>query len=232
MKSLSVLSLFMIISVAAAADMISVDEFKRLGRAERLKAIEGAPPEQREELGRINVHLKLLSMYGGEEGVRRKREELVTAARGFSSLELLFATQVNYLESYELGEERIYQKGGVTGDKLTAAMLELENKVETLVKREKFTVHSLAFSLAPSPEALEFETKVEALNKRLDRELNQIVSVPGRYVTKSQLMAVDEQVDRVFGELKALPKLSADEVQREFDAYPEEKILREVHLSN
>jgi len=224
MKYPTLLFPLIIICGSIAAYSISVEDFKKLGYSARVEAIDNAAAEQKDELKRIHVHLQLVAKLGGEEEVRRQKETLVTADRGFPAIENLFATQVNYWENYVVGVESVYRKAGAIDKELTVVMNDLGKKVDDLVKRRVITVHSLAFNLAPSPEAQNFERKVENLGRQLEEKFAQTVSVPRSYVTKDQLKAVDEQVDRVFAELKELPKLGPAEVQREYDAYPEEKV--------
>jgi hypothetical protein len=121
-------------------------------------------------------------------------------------------------------------KAGMKLEKQTEAQEELGKMVDNMQKRAGITVHALALNMAPSVGALRLEKTVEELNTNLSAKLAEIISVPGGHVTKEQLTAVDKGGDQIFEELKTLPKLSREEVQKEYDDYPEENVLRRTHL--
>jgi hypothetical protein len=74
MKISYVLLLFFTLCFAKATEKISIDEFKKIrSSSDRREVIEKAPPEQRAELRKIDVHLMLISIYG-EEGLREKKK--------------------------------------------------------------------------------------------------------------------------------------------------------------
>jgi hypothetical protein len=207
-----------------AGDLISIDDFKKVKDPDkREELIQKAPPEQREALKKIHLHMYLLDYFGGEAGLKREKESYVAKARGFERLESLFDQQGNMWEEYIGAVDTANEKAGMTHDKMADAERELRIE-EASIKSRLAAVHSLLFNLAASPAALELDKKAGDLDEKIEKRLVSDGTTPNSPITKSERLEYDKQLDQTFEELKKLPALPPEQVQKEYNEFPEEKI--------
>jgi hypothetical protein len=204
----------------AMADPISIEEFKKLQtEGERLGAMDRAPAEQKQALMKIHVHMSLVKQYGEKE-FRLLKEWAVAQKRGLLAMESIYFTQNSYWSSYINGLYDTYEKAGLTTEEQQKKIGVDADAYNAVVERGP-VLHALAFKIAASPQALELEKKVDALNKKWKEGLELILSTPGHFVTKEEMQNVDKQMDEVFQEMKRLPTLSPGDLQKEYDDFPE-----------
>jgi len=210
---------------AWAADTVSIEEFKKLNQAERDKVLQQAPPEQREELKKIERHMSLVREHGGEAGLKAAKETYVLNARGVGYFEALFHVQAQVWASYVSGVLAANEKAGLRREKQALVEGKLVAEQEKIQKRLP-VVHALVFNMAGSPQALELEKKAEKIvNIWLKRiSLDGVTRCPA--ITRKERMEMDKQADQIFEEIKKMPKLTPAQAQKEYDAFPEEKIHR------
>ena len=67
-------------------------------------------------------------------------------------------------------------------------------------------------NLAPTPEALSFEAKAKTLSMDLE---NSFQADSKRRITVEDVKSLDASVQQIFNQLKKLPKLSPEQVQKE-----------------
>ncbi len=192
-------------------------------RDEQLKAYDQASSEDKPEMKKVLLHGYLLFKFGGEDGLKREREIKRINARGLIYLDLFYQRQSDLWNSYIINTYRVNQKAGITKNKLEEIHDHLEEMYDPIDKRYP-TIHQLIFKLAPSPEALELAKKAEMLTKQIDKEyLDQSPTV--KLITKEQLAEVDKEATQIYEELKKLPSLTPEQVQKEYDAIPDDKVL-------
>jgi hypothetical protein len=208
----------------AGADPISIGEFKKITNAdERRKLIDQAPSGQKEELERIDLHLALLARWGGEAGFKTHKEACIARARGFVCLVPIFDAYVNIRSSYMAGVLITDEKAGMKLEQLQEVEKKLTEENRS-VEKWVSTVDSLVFNLAVSPEALELEKRAEKMIEKLSSRTITDGSTPFRLITKEERMEVDRQMKQIYEEIKKLPKLTPEQAQREYDAFPDEKV--------
>jgi hypothetical protein len=218
-----VLLILLILPNAWAGDSISIDDFKKIkDPVEREKFIDQAPPEQRDELKKIDRHLRLVSSLGGEAALKVVKEKAVERARGLVMLENVFATQTELWDGYMGDFLNANYKSIATHGQSSAEWNELKQERSLIGNRLFNVVHPLVFNLAPSPQALALEKKAESLNQYMWDNFPPSDST--KHITKEQLTEVDKQMDQIFEEMQKLPKLTPEQAQKEYDEFPEEKI--------
>jgi len=207
---------------------ISVEDFKKISSAdERRTLIEQAPPEQKEELERIHLHMALLESYGSEAALRAEKERYAAEARGLTSMEGLFHVRLALWEQYMGG---VVTESTKTGKPLDQRMVEELSSGEKAAQQRLSVVHSLVSEIAGSPAALDLEKRIEKLGKSLYDQFELAgwngVAPMKPFVTKAQLQEIDKQIDQIFEEMKKLPKLTQEQAQKEAEEFPESKMHR------
>jgi hypothetical protein len=219
----SLILIFLNALPALAGNPVSVDQFKNAELSERRKMLEQAPPEQKEDLKKLDTHLTLVDILGGEERLQHEKENDAARARGFGSLQSLFLVQTQYWSDYITGVSVANEKAGMPREAREAAETKLRKGWDALVERQS-TVHSLVFNLAVSPKALELARRVGDISENLVVSLRLFPSA-GRYVTKQQIVKLDEEADQVYSELKKLPSLTPEQSRKELDSVSENTLL-------
>jgi hypothetical protein len=134
----TILLVLLILPRTWGADQVFIDEFKKISNGdERLKMIDQAPPEQRDELKKIDLHLRLLDRCEGEAGLKAARESQVAGARGVGCLQLIFGIQMQIWDSYIGGALIAAEKAGMTP-------AQQADVVKVLTEEKEHAVGSLA----------------------------------------------------------------------------------------
>lgn len=204
--------------------MVSINQFKTITDADqRRKIINQAPPEQRDELNNIDLHMRMAASVGGEAGFKAVKESSVAKARGFTDLEEIFSIQTQVWNDYMAGVYDSDHMSTMTHDKMSEAERKREHELATLCNRLT-TVHSLVFKLAPTSQSFDLEKKAEKCDEYLHQNFSPYNSARKQRVTKQEKLEVDKQIDEIYKELQALPKLTPEQAQKEYDAFPDEKV--------
>jgi hypothetical protein len=219
-----ILLVFLSLPHTWGADTVSIDQFKTIADADqRRKIIDQAPPEQRGELNKIDLHMRMAASVGGEAGFKAVKEISVAKARGFADLEEIFSIQTQIWDDYMAGVYDADQKSGVTHNQLVEAAKKGAADQAAMDNRLSI-VHSLVFNLAPSPQAFELEKKAEKLDQYFHQNFSPYNSARKERVTKKEWFAVENQINGIYAELQALPKLTPEQAQKEYDSFPDEKV--------
>jgi hypothetical protein len=221
----SFLIIILILTPARADNFISVAQFQRItDPVERQKAIDQASPEQRDQLKQIDRHLRLLAGLGGEVGLKTVKERSVERSRGLLILENVFRTQTQIWDNYASGLYEEMQKSPAKKDHLLEEQNDTEKERMIINNRYFNLVHPLVFRLALSPQALDLEKTAEKLNDDMYKRLVVNGSTAKQAVTKQELSAFDTRVDEIYAQLEALPKLTPEQAQKEYDDFPEQDV--------
>ena len=220
------LPILVVLLQCSRASAISVEEFKKMDLEEQDRAIAGAPPGQKEELIKVRRHLDLLQHFGTEAAVKAKRESTASMIRGVFPIEVVFSEQSDLWQLYRyMAAAEASGKNGISSHDHEKKILAIENKLQTLNDR-RLAIHSLVFNLAASPKALELAKKARnSVNGWLEETHTNGTDQQPPSVSAEQLVKVDEEADQILAELKTLPSLSAAEVQKEYEATTEDKLL-------
>ncbi len=203
---------------------VTIEQFKKMTWDEQLKAYEQASSEDKPEMKKILLHGYLLFKFGGEDGLKMKKENKSIEARGLIYLDLFYGTQLTLWECYITSTYTANEKAGMAKTKQKELYDHLEGMYDPIEKRYP-VIHQLIFKLAPSPEALALAKKAEMLDKQIDKVYNFNQPTPIKPITKGQLAEVDKQADQIYEELKKLPSLTPEQIQKEYDAIPDDKVL-------
>jgi hypothetical protein len=219
---LTVLFCLLPLATNRGTEPISLDQFKTITDSQiRLKIISEAPLDQRKQLLVIDQHLRLLGRFQDEAGIINIRKMLAVRTRGFHGLASLVPIQTQVWDLY-IGATFLRNKAaGMKGNELIAANAALEQQKNKVAGREG-EYRELLYNLAPSPAVLELNAKAEALfDKWQDRVLT---SARHPLITEAERTDFDKAVDEIMEKLRTLPKLSPEQVQKEFDAATEDQI--------
>jgi len=204
--------------------MVSIDQFKTITDADqRRKIIDQAPPEQRDELNKIDFHMRMVASVGGEAGFKAVKESSIAKARGFTDLEDVFTTQTQIWDDYMAGVDDANRKSGMTHKQTQEAWTKMQVE-RNVINNRLSAVHSLVASLAPSLQAFELEKKAERVNQDMRNRFGPEGSSPKKRVTKEERQDFDKRMDEIYTELKAMPRLPPEQAQKEYDAFPDEKV--------
>ena len=219
----SLLILFLLLPTWGA-DSISIENFKKLNPTERDEALQKAPPEQKEELKRIHIHLSLLERWGGEAEFKTEKESWISGSRGLGAFEGIFDMYSRISDIYVSTAWEALEKSGISSGQRLAAEKKLDAGRQAIRNRLP-VVHALVYKMKASPEALALNKKAEQLCMELS-EKYKVGTSPHHTITKDDVTVVGRQADRFFEEMKKLPTMSPEELQKEYDAFPDEKMLR------
>jgi hypothetical protein len=219
----AILLLLLILPHSRGSDTLSIEDFNKMNPTDREKAIEQAVPEQRDKLRKLDLHIKLLVHWRGEDGLKIAKETQAAKVRGLGDLTTLFKGQTQVWDDYV---------GGVLWANMQAGMSrEAQIAVEDRMSAEKNAirarlpmVHSLIFNMAASPEALELDKRAAKLAKQLWTRMSSEHKVPFHAITREEVMDVDLQVDQILEEMKKLPQLKREQAQREVDVITDDKV--------
>jgi hypothetical protein len=217
----AILTVMLNLATGNGADLVSIEKFKTIhGEGERLGVIATAPPEQRPQLLKIHAHLTLLEHWGERE-LKYSKEKAVAQISGFVDMENIIHARDRLWDLYLEQVRHATEKAGVTSkerDKIFSEVAERYNAP----KYDLPIVHALALNIAPSSEALKLEGTIEALDKEWKHEFDTILADSNKKVTDEELRKIDRQLDEIFEKVKTLPTLSPEEVQKEYNEFPEE----------
>ena len=206
------------------ADPISIEEFKKMSPMEQTQAISQAPADQKRVLLKIKIHQDLVDRYRGEDGLRREIESDVAATRGLAYIEGLFGIYAQIWNQYLGDVWMANQKAGMTQEQIEAVEEKVRKEQDDAVVKRLPIVHSLAFHMAASPKALEFEKRAEQLSNDLVKEYLSDMSMSRPPIARGELMKLKKQMDQIFEEIKQLPALLPGQAEKEYNEFPEEKI--------
>ena len=225
MKTLyTVFAFYFILFSAQGASPISVEDFKNISDGnERARLIDAAPPEQREELRKIHEHLQLLTMFGGEAGVKALKEITAAKVRGFTEMIDVFDTQTQLWDEYMADVRAANRKAGMTQEKLIESEKKLHQDRAAVDNRLPI-VEALVIRLAPTPEAMALEKKAEVMNRYMQDTYPPGGPMEKRHITKEQLSKVNRDMDEIFAKLQELPKLTSEQAQKEYEAITDDKV--------
>jgi hypothetical protein len=68
------------------------------------------------------------------------------------------------------------------------------------------------------------EKKAEKLDQYFHQNFSPYNSARKERVTKKEWFAVENQINGIYAELQALPKLTPEQAQKEYDSFPDEKV--------
>jgi len=218
------------LSQASAVDSISIDDFKKIpNEAERTRLINQASPEEKKKLMKVERHLRLLGLYGGEAGLKFEKESQTSKARGLGSLEDVFQQQRMIWETYVGNVSTAKESTGMTPEKIADIEKHLMEEKQVIDKRLP-VVHSLVFNTAASSQALELEKRAEKLSA-LGTSLSTQTILSGNAtitvshpITRAERREFDKQANQIFEEMQKLPMLPPGEAQKEYNEFPEEKM--------
>jgi hypothetical protein len=222
-----VLSIVVLVSRGYAAGTISIDDFKKItNEDQRRLIIDQAPPNEKAELQAIDLHLGLLAGWGGDSGLRNHKETCIIKARGLIALEAVFGEYNNFWGGYA--------SAMISADKRPGMKPEQQKKiVKKWVKEELLAVgnrikdiHSLVYHLAPTPAALELCNRAGALADQLAKRDTWDGSAPYQPITTEERKGIDEKIDQILDELHRLPKLTPEQLQKEYDAFTDLDIVK------
>jgi hypothetical protein len=220
----NMLLLVLAVPAISASEPVSIDDFKKIGSPDkRREIIDRAPPEQKEELKKIDTHLDLVTRWGSEAGAKAARESEVAGARGLGSLETVFAAQVDIWEGFIAEVAAANERAGLRPERIAERERQLEGEEEVFRKRLP-AIQSLIFHLAASPAALELEKRAEKLAKEMRGRLSSDGKTPYHPITLKERKEFDGQIVQIYEEIKKLPQLTPEQAQKEFDAFPENKV--------
>ena len=209
---------------ALAAEPISIDEFKKLSITGQLREIDRAAPERRAELRKIHTHAALLVKYG-EEGLKREKERAVGGGRDHVGITRLFLAASegwnDYLLRVILANEK--KRSGAT-QKDQKMMDEEEDAIQKkydAAQARYGLACTLVYLTASTPEVIARAMSAEKMSAQyLGDDWK-----PVRVFSEKELDDLDKITEELLAELKKLPRLPQEQLQREIDAYPEEYIL-------
>ena len=212
-KIISTLGLSFFLFAHCEAESVSIEAFGKItDRFEREQIMERAPSEQKEELQKIDIHLRVLARHGGEAGLKEAKENLIIEKRGLRWLQDAFDVQISAWDTYMYEVMTASEKAGMTRQQLVQTERGLREGQDALRKRMS-VIHSLVFNIAPSPQALLLEKQVEAfgLNLHIQR-----TSPPGNVVplTKEEIAKIDQRMDQFLDAMKILPKQVLSKTRR------------------
>lgn len=204
---------------------VSIEKFEKItDESERAKLIDQAPTGQKEELQKIDsLHQGLLLRWGGEAGLRAAKESLAVHERGLQRLENLFNLQINVWGSYIGGVLAANENAGIAIGQQTVAVKKATEEEDAIEKRLPI-IHTLIFNLAASPQALELNKRAGQFGQELSRRLMTDGTVPCRPITNDERMEVNRRMDQIYGKMQKLPRLTAEQAQKECDAITDDKV--------
>ncbi len=206
---------------------VPVETFDKLDEKGRQKVIDQAPPSQKEEFKKIDWHLHLVRYWGGEEALKTAKESNVARARGLGWIEGPVVNLKQLWQSYEGDKIAGGATKGLKGKALVDAEQSLADvqmtKMKALDARQKL-VHSLVFHLAPTPQAFALNEQAEKLCQAISKRV-MLQGVPTRQnITDQERATFERLVDEFLSALQKLTTLPDVVVQREYEAFPEDKI--------
>jgi hypothetical protein len=210
------------------ADFISLDDFKTKSIPERQKLIEQAPPEMKQKLIGMDNQLQMIAQYGGEEGWREHQEDRAIENRGLGAVKLFFVWRDSlnrHAVRVGLTPELIAE---MSPQKQAVLEKQFREQDEALDRRYFHVIHPLLVGLAPSSQALQLARNADSVNKKWERELQLLDTVPPSKpaMTKRELDEINKVADEVLEKLKSLPQITPTQVEDEINALPEESSHR------
>jgi hypothetical protein len=178
----------------------------------------GKASEKKEELTSSDRHILIAGKWGGEERWKAHQERRMIEARGLGAFMGFF--EIHYRLTLH-GEILKGHRNSL--DEQRAADMAIENKQDHLLKRIS-AVQSMLVKTAPSPEALELEKSVENLIKSLGEEFPNFQIETA--ITKSRVTQLDQTANQFFEQIKKLPILTPEQIQKEFKDLQEEPLQR------
>jgi hypothetical protein len=189
---------------------------------EQAKAYDQASPDIKPKLKKILLHSILVRNFGGEEGLKMEKERQVIDKKGLIYLEVFYEIQDNLWQGY-LGTMILATRtSGMTPDK-QAVLLKPLNEEADAIEASCGSVRQLLLAAAVSPEALKLAEHAETRVDELKKQYNLGQSGP-RVPTKDQLADLDKEADQLLDQIKKLPVLTPEEVQKEYDDFPDEDV--------
>ena len=216
--------IFLFVQTAVAAP-VSLEQFKQLDADARRQALAEAAPEQKTELEKIDLHLKVLQHYGSEQAVREEKGREVAIDRGFAGLDSVVGEYNNLWSFYVLGVVHANERMGMEADRRAAIEQRLLDEEAIHVNRFK-DIYALVAGLAVSPQSSALEAKAKVLRTQFRQRYGAEGGPQSRPVTLEELTLAEKQIDQMLIELKGLPKLAPEQVQREIDGFPERRLAR------
>lgn len=224
---ISVLLTILISSHVLVGDTVSIESFKQItDPLERGKLIDQAPPEQKQELEQINLHLALVAKWGGEAGFRTHKETCIAHARGVGALEAVFGEYNNFWNAYVGSMIQAREGPGMKPEQRREIEDELMKEEDSAVGRQVRAIHSLVYQLAPTPAALELSKRAGALGNQLEKRSTWDGSAPYQPITTEERRGVDREMDQIFDQIGRLPKLTPDQLQKEYNAFTDLDIVK------
>jgi len=221
--TLFIFLLCIVVCSTGEADPINLEAFKKKSLKEQARDIAKAPPEQQAELVTIHEHSARLDSWGGEAGLRRVIESYVCQDRGVGSLETIFNIQLQLWEDYYSATDMAYRKVGEITDDAMNVLKKMDGERQALI-RQRDSAHVLAFHMAASPEALKLAKKAEILEQELIDKYGLSGTPAPESINKTAMREVEKQIEEIYAKMKTLPTLPLEELRKEYDAVPEERV--------
>ena len=191
----------------------------------RMEIIERAPPEQKEELQKIDIHPRNLAVHRGEAGLKETKENMVIESRG---LQDAFAVQTGAWDDYIAAKVFKGVNAGFTHEQLAKIEELLRGEQDPYTKRLP-ELHALVLSLAPSPQALALAKQAQSFAGDLDETYSHRSDL-NKLPTKAKLLKIDPKLDRLFEKLKKLLRVAPEQTKKDCDAVTDLQIFQDDGL--
>lgn len=210
---------------ATATTPISLDDFKNIGSEyERDKVISAAPEAQKEALRKISRHLRSVARSGGEAAYKLDRERTASAYRGLLDIERIFLEYPQIVGAYEGPIEKGFEKAGTSKEDHEAFLRQSNERYDENLRRID-VVHRLVLNAAPSEAALALNREAKVLLHEMDSRIGELGDDPTKTISLKEKLGYDARMEDIYNRVQHLPKLPADQVQREVDAIQDDMIL-------
>jgi hypothetical protein len=219
-----VCALILLLSRTARADSISVEAFSKISDvSEREELIEQAPPQERDELKKVDLHLKLLTRWHGEEGLQIAKQTAAVRKRGLGDLTALFNVK-SQAWGYYMAEILNAEKDSTTPENQSVAQAKakISSEYDAIVKRLP-NIQALIFSLAASPEALALDQKAAKAIGEWYKSVIWENGSPSQPITREGLMKFDAEIDEILAEMEKFSKLTPEQVREQVNSFPDEQ---------
>jgi hypothetical protein len=218
----------LIANVAVAADPISVDQFKKMTLSEQEKALRQASTNMKPLLQPIYLHSFLLFYCQGEDGLKRQKEERIIEDKGLAFVESRYDSELSLWEQYLGAIIRVNRRSGMSLEKEAAEEKPLRERESQLLDRCHL-VHQLLLKVATSPAASALGEKSKIREIEIRERYHPASGNPDNPITEQQFTGVSKELDQLLEEIKALPSLTDEQAKKEYDNFPEDKVIIRGH---
>lgn len=224
--------IILIITTAAiyvqGAESITPEQFSKMNFSDQTIILEKASPEMKESLKKIYDHQMRIINFGSDDEIMIARENLSIEARGLSCIVAAFSEHVTLFERYYSGVINSMKNDKEKLQKGIALEKEINYKERDLLNRFKL-IHTLIFNTASTESTLIIERKAAFLNETIFKNLKYDSFNSKIEMTPEEFNEIDKKINILFEEIKTLPKLTPEQVKKEYDNFPEDKVSTGRH---